>query len=151
MLLENIYKDWWGQQSVKEASNQQKLNTILITWLWRVRKCLFHFCSLNGECVTCVCLQCSRRKLNWYGFLGKTATIDKCSHLWPNFGKSHNFTDITKTHFKYSYTFPCNSKHFYCIGNINQEKAKFSSCFSELNIQCAKCTHKGDFPKFGHI
>ena len=21
MLLENIYKDWWGQQSVKEASN----------------------------------------------------------------------------------------------------------------------------------
>ena len=34
----------------------------------------------------------------------------------------------------YFYTFPCNSKHFYCIGNINEEKAKFSSCFSELNI-----------------
>ena len=25
MLLENIYKDWWDQQSAKEASNQQKL------------------------------------------------------------------------------------------------------------------------------
>jgi len=30
MLLENIYKDWWGQESVKEASNQQKLFTIYL-------------------------------------------------------------------------------------------------------------------------
>jgi len=37
MLLENIYKDWWDQQSAKEASNQQKLYTILLAWLWRVR------------------------------------------------------------------------------------------------------------------
>ena len=33
MLLENIYKDWWGQQSAKKASNQQKLYTILRTCL----------------------------------------------------------------------------------------------------------------------
>ena len=24
MLQENIYRDWWGQQSAKKASNQQK-------------------------------------------------------------------------------------------------------------------------------
>ena len=36
-----------------------------------------YFRSLNGECVTCVCLQCSRHKQNRYRFLGKTATIDK--------------------------------------------------------------------------
>ena len=29
----NIYKDWWGQQSAKEASNHQKLYTILLAWL----------------------------------------------------------------------------------------------------------------------
>ena len=32
MLQENIYKDWWGQQSVKEASNQQKLYTVLLAF-----------------------------------------------------------------------------------------------------------------------
>jgi len=32
MLLENIYKNWWGQQSAKEASNQQKLYTILFIY-----------------------------------------------------------------------------------------------------------------------
>ena len=83
----------------------------------------------------------------------------------PNFGKSPLWVclklleflslpqsaDITETHFKYFYTFPCNSMHFYCIGTINEQKTKFSSCFSELNIQCAKCSHKGDFQKFGHI
>jgi len=30
MLLESIYKNWWDQQSAKEASNQQKLYTILL-------------------------------------------------------------------------------------------------------------------------
>ena len=40
MLQENIYKDWWGQQSVKEASNQQKLYTI---WLGKVRNFFFIF------------------------------------------------------------------------------------------------------------
>ena len=30
MLLENMYKGWWGQQSVKKASNQQKLYTNLV-------------------------------------------------------------------------------------------------------------------------
>ena len=25
MQLENIYKNWWGQQSAKEVSNQQKI------------------------------------------------------------------------------------------------------------------------------
>ena len=34
----------------------------------------------------------------------------------------HNLADITKTYFKYFYTFPCNSKHFYCIGTINEQK-----------------------------
>ena len=38
MLQENIYKDWWNQQSAKEASNHQKLHTILLTWLWQVQK-----------------------------------------------------------------------------------------------------------------
>ena len=33
MILENIYKDWWGQESAKKASNQQKLYTILSAWL----------------------------------------------------------------------------------------------------------------------
>ena len=79
MLLENIYKDWWGQQSAKEASNQQKLCTMLLAWLWRVWKSLFCFYSLNSECVTCVCLQCGRHKQNRYCFLGKTTTIDKCT------------------------------------------------------------------------
>ena len=98
MLLENIYKEWWGQQSSKKASNQQKLYTILVDWLWRVRKSLFRFCSLNGECVTCVCLQYSRHKQNRYHFLGKTTTIDIImrnqlkSHFyslldWPNTGE----------------------------------------------------------------
>ena len=32
-----------GQQSAKEASNQQKLYTILLAWLWRVQKSLFWF------------------------------------------------------------------------------------------------------------
>ena len=77
--LKIFYQDWWGQQSAKEASNQQKLYTILLAWLWRVWKSLFHFCSLNSECVTCICLQCGRRKQNCYRFLGKTATIDKCA------------------------------------------------------------------------
>ena len=58
-----------GQESVKEASNQQKLYTILLAWLWTVRKSLFRFCSLNSECVMCVFLQCDRRKqllpLSW--------------------------------------------------------------------------------------
>ena len=89
MLLENIYKDWWGQQSAKEASNQQKLYTILLAWLWRVWKSLFCFRSLNGECVTCVCLQCSKHKQNRYRFLGKTATLGESTvsltHWRPNF------------------------------------------------------------------
>ena len=42
-------------------------------------KFLLHFCSLNGECVTYVCLQCGRYKQNHYRFLGKIATIDKCA------------------------------------------------------------------------
>ena len=42
-------------------------------------KTLFRLHSLNGECVTCVCLQCGRRKQNRYRFLGKTATIDICA------------------------------------------------------------------------
>jgi len=52
MLLENIYR---GQQSVKGASNQQKLYAILLAWLWRVQNSLFRFRSLNGKCVTYVC------------------------------------------------------------------------------------------------
>ena len=34
----------------------------------------------------------------------------------------HNLADNTKTLCKYFYTFPCNSKHFYCIGTINEPK-----------------------------
>ena len=79
MLLENIYKDWWGQQSAKEVSNQQKLYTILLAWLWRGWKSLFYFCSLNDECVMCICLQYGRHKQNFYRFLGKTAIIGKCA------------------------------------------------------------------------
>ena len=56
-----------------------KLYTILLTWLWRVRKSLFRFHSLICEYVTCVCLQCGKHKQNRYHFLGKTATIDKCA------------------------------------------------------------------------
>jgi len=40
---------------------------------------LFCFRSLNGECVTCICLQYSKRKQNRYRFLGKTATLDECT------------------------------------------------------------------------
>jgi len=40
---------------------------------------LFRFHSQNSECVTCVCLQCGRRKQNCYHFLVKTTTIDKCT------------------------------------------------------------------------
>jgi len=62
--------------AISEGSfkNKKKLHTILLAWLWRIRKSV----SLNGECVTCVCLQCSRCKQNRYRFFGKTATIDKC-------------------------------------------------------------------------
>jgi len=63
----------------KKASNQQKLDTILLPWLWKVQKSLFCFHSLNSECVTCVRLQCDGRKQNCYRFLGNTATIDKCT------------------------------------------------------------------------
>jgi len=69
-----IYKDWQGKESVKEASNQQKLYITLLAWLWRLWK------SLNGECVTYVCLSlCSTHKQNHYHFLSKTATTDKCA------------------------------------------------------------------------
>ena len=79
MQLEFLKKDWLGQQSLKEASNIQKLYIILLAWLWRIQIFLFHFCSVNSEGVKCICLQCNRRKQNRYGFLGKTATIDKCA------------------------------------------------------------------------
>ena len=79
MLLENIYKEWWGQQSAMEASNQQKLYTILLAWLLESLKFLLRFRSLNGECVTYICLQCNRYKQNHYHFLDKIATIDKCA------------------------------------------------------------------------
>jgi len=39
----------------------------------------------------------------------------------------HTLDDITKTFFKCFYIFPWNS-------NIYEQKTKFSSCFSELNI-----------------
>ena len=42
-------------------------------------KISFRFRSLNSECVTCVCLQCGKRKQNCDSFLGKTATTDKCT------------------------------------------------------------------------
>ena len=58
---------------------------------------LFPFCSLNGECVTCICLHCSRCKQNRYHFLGKNSNINKwavsliyCVLVWP----------ITGEHFK---------------------------------------------------
>ena len=47
---------------VKEALNQQNLYTISLAWPWRVRKSLFHFSIPNGKGVTCICLQCGRRK-----------------------------------------------------------------------------------------
>ena len=40
-----------------------------------------------------------------------------------------NLAGITKTQFKYFYPFPCNSKHFYCIGTINEQKTKFQADF----------------------
>ena len=45
----------------------------------KLENLLFRFCSLNSDCVTYVCLQCGRCKQNRYLFLGKTATIDKCT------------------------------------------------------------------------
>ena len=51
MLLENIYKDWWGQQSVKEASNQQKKNYTppYSPGYGEFKNLPFRFRSLNGE------------------------------------------------------------------------------------------------------
>jgi len=57
----------------------RKNYTIILAWLWRVWKSLYHCCTLNGKCVGCVCLQCGRCKQNHYRFLGKTDTIDKCA------------------------------------------------------------------------
>ena len=65
--------------SKRSFKSIKKLYTILLTWLWRARKCLFCFRSLNSEFVVCVCLQCGRPKQNCYCFLGKTTTIDKCT------------------------------------------------------------------------
>jgi len=48
----------------KGSFKSTKLYTILLSWLWRVRKSLFCFHSLNSECVTCACLQCGRCKQN---------------------------------------------------------------------------------------
>ena len=53
MLLENIYKEWWGQQSAKEALNQQKIYTILVSWIWRVQKSLFRSVAWTVS-VSCV-------------------------------------------------------------------------------------------------
>ena len=72
-------KNLKGLMGPAVSENQQKLCTILLAWLWRAQKSLFCFCSLNGECVTCVCLQCSRHKQNRCRFFGKTTTIDKCT------------------------------------------------------------------------
>ena len=66
--------------------------------------------------------------------------------MWPNFGKLPLWVRLKqlefltlpqfcwhhKANFKCFYSFLCNSKHFYCIGAINKQKAKISSCFSEL-------------------
>ena len=47
-----------------------------------LKNCFFFcFCSLNGECFTCICLQFGRCKQNCYCFLCKIATIDKCVSL----------------------------------------------------------------------
>jgi len=63
---------------LKEASNQQKTIHHLTPLAMENSKIIFfHFRSLNGECVTCVCLQFSRHKQNRYRFLGKITTIDK--------------------------------------------------------------------------
>ena len=93
----------------------------------------------------------------WLNMLRRLNNICDQSHpygcAWnnQNVWVYHNLSDITKTHINYFYTFPCNSRNFYFIGTINEPKVKFSSYFSELNITCAKCAHKSDFPKFGHI
>ena len=64
------------RKRIKLQINKNYIHTILLTWLWRIQKNLFHLQSLNDKCVMCVCLQCSKRKQNCYHFLGKTTPLD---------------------------------------------------------------------------
>jgi len=57
---------------MKEASNQQKLYFVLLTWPWRVSK---SFQSSKDEGVACICIQCGWRKQNYLVSFGKTAFI----------------------------------------------------------------------------
>ena len=80
MIQEKICKFLSGQYSKKEDSNRLKLYTTLFAYSWGVRKSLFHFCSPNGLRVTCICLQCGRRKQNRRRFFNKTTFI----HLYTS-------------------------------------------------------------------
>ena len=74
-IMQYVHKDWWGQ---KEASNQQKLYTILLALAKESLKIVSVAWSWTySKCVTCVCLQCGTCKQNCYHFLGKTTSIDK--------------------------------------------------------------------------
>ena len=68
--------------SIYGASNQQRKPQINNNYIPSYTPIYgeFDFHTLNGECVTCICLQCVRCKQNRYCFLGKTTTtIDKCT------------------------------------------------------------------------
>jgi len=71
----------------KESFKSIKTMHYLTACLWRVRKPLFCFFSLKGECVTCICLQCGRHKQNGYRFLDKTASLSVISTVYL-FGQS---------------------------------------------------------------
>ena len=95
MLQENIYKDWWGQQSAMKASNQQKIYTILLAYGEFENLC-FISVAWTVSVLRAFVYTVVDEKQNLYRFLGKTTTVDKCSQFkgysldWP----------ITGEHFK---------------------------------------------------
>ena len=60
-----------GQAISEESFKSTKTMYHLTRLAMESLKSLFHFHSLNGECVMCVCLQYGRHKQNAAAFLAK--------------------------------------------------------------------------------
>ena len=79
MLQENIYKDWWGQQSAMEASNQQKYIPSYLPGYGEFENLCFVSVAWTVSGLRAFVYNAVDEKHNLYRFLGKTATVDKCT------------------------------------------------------------------------
>ena len=83
-----------GEGSFKST----KAITILLAWLWRI-------CSLKVKGVECICLQCSKHKLNHYLSFGKLPSY----YTWTNFWAITLWLAWSANHW---WTFQVKSQHW---------------------------------------